>query len=111
MNRRFVAVLVAILLAIAGSVLVINYVRGADARAIAAQQPVKVYVAAKPIPAGTTLKDAQRTELIVESRVAADARPAGALQEITPDNNALLALSDVQPGTVPGWTLWRSAGR
>lgn len=98
MNRRFVAVLVAILLAIAGSVLVINYVRGADARAIASQQPVKVYVAEKLVPAGTTLKDAQRTELIVETRVAADARPAGALQDITPDNNALLALSDVQPG-------------
>ena len=98
MNRRFVAVLVAILLAIAGSVLEINYVRGADARAIAAQQPVKVYVAEKLVPAGTTLKDAQRTELIVETRVAADARPAGALQDITPDNNALLALSDVQPG-------------
>jgi Flp pilus assembly protein CpaB len=98
MNRRIIAVFVAILLAIAGSLLVINYVRGADARAIAAQQPVKVYVAAKHIPAGTTLKDAQRTELIVETRVAADALPAGALQEITPDNNALLALSDVQAG-------------
>lgn len=98
MNRRFVAVLVAILLAIAGAALVINYVRGADARAVAAQQPVKVYVAEKLIPAGTTLKDAQRTELIMETRVAADARPQGALQDITPDNNALLALSDVQPG-------------
>lgn len=98
MNRRFVAVLVAVLLAIAGAALVINYVRGADARAIAAQQPVRVYVAEQPIPAGTTLKDAQRTQLVVESRVAADALPVGALQEINADNNALLALSDIQPG-------------
>jgi len=98
MNRRFVAVSVAILLAIAGALLVINYVRGADARAIEAQQPVKVYVAEKLIPAGTALKDAQRTELLAESRVAAAALPAGALKDINPDNNSLLALSDIQPG-------------
>ncbi|WP_353357180.1 RcpC/CpaB family pilus assembly protein [Intrasporangium sp. DVR] len=89
---------IATLLAIAGAALVINYVRGADARAIADQQPAKVYVAAQVIPAGTTLKDAQRTELIAETRVATDALPQGALQDITPENNSLLALSDIQPG-------------
>jgi pilus assembly protein CpaB len=98
MNRRILAVIVAVLLAVGGAALVINYVRNADARAIAENQPTKVYVAEKLIPAGTTLKDAQRTELVVETRVAASALPKGALQEIGPDNNALLALSDVQPG-------------
>ena len=98
MNRRIIAVLVAVLLAVGGAALVINYVRGADARAIADNQPVKVFVAEQLIPAGTTLKDAQRTELIKETRVATSALPAGALQEVGPDNNALLALSDVQPG-------------
>ncbi|ADU47048.1 Flp pilus assembly protein CpaB [Intrasporangium calvum] len=98
MNRRLVAVLLAVLLAIAGALLVVNYVRGADARAIADQQPAKVYLAEKLIPAGTTLKDAQRTELIVETRVATVARPQGALDDINPENSALLALSDIQPG-------------
>jgi pilus assembly protein CpaB len=98
MSRRILAVLVAVLLAVGGAALVINYVRNADARAIAENQPTKVYVAEKLIPAGTTLKDAERTELVVETRVAASALPKGALQEIGPENNALLALSDVQPG-------------
>lgn len=98
MSRRVLAVLIAVVLAVAGAALVVNYVRTADSRAIAGQQPVKVYVAQKLIPAGTTLKDAERTELFTETRVAASALPAGALQDINPDNNALLALSDVQPG-------------
>jgi pilus assembly protein CpaB len=98
MNRRVIAVLVAVVLAVLGGALVINYVRSADARALAAQQPVKVYVAEKLIPAGTTLKDAERTQLFVETRVAASALPVGALQDVNPDNNALLALSDIQPG-------------
>lgn len=98
MNRRLVAVLAALVLAIVGAALVINYVRSADARAIAAQQPVKVYVAQKLIPAGTMLKDAERTQLFTETRVAASALPVGALQDVTPENNGFLALSDIQPG-------------
>lgn len=98
MNRRVIAVLVAVVLAVLGGALVINYVRSADARAIAAQQPVKVYVAQKLIPAGTMLKDAERTELFAETRVAASALPAGALQDVTPENSSFLALSDIQPG-------------
>jgi pilus assembly protein CpaB len=98
MNRRILAVLIAVLLAIGGGALVVLYAKNADARAIENQQPEKVWVAQKLVPAGTSLKDAQRTELIAQTSVAAAALPAGALQEITPENNSLLALSDVQPG-------------
>lgn len=98
MNRRVVAVLVAVLLAIGGAALVINYAKNADARAVADNQPTKVYVAKQTIPAGTTLKDAQRKDLIAETNVAAVAVPVGALKDIGPDNNSLLALSDVQAG-------------
>ncbi|WP_347351556.1 RcpC/CpaB family pilus assembly protein [Intrasporangium sp.] len=98
MNRRLVAILVAVVLAVAGSALIISYVRGADARAVAGQQPVPVYVAEKLVPAGTTLKEAVRTELVAQTRVAAAARPLGALAQVDADNNNLLALSDIQPG-------------
>lgn len=98
MNRRVIAVLVAVVLAIAGAGLVINYVRGSDARAVADAKAVPVYVAEQFVPSGTTLKDAVRTELVTKTNVAAGALPTGALQEVGPDNNALLALSDVQPG-------------
>jgi pilus assembly protein CpaB len=98
MNRRILAILVAVLLAVGGGAMVVMYARNADARAIAEQSPVKVYVAQKLIPAGTTLKDAQRQEMVAETAVAAKALPMGALETIDADNNALLALSDVQPG-------------
>lgn len=98
MNRRILAILVAVLLAVGGGALVMTYARNADARAIAEQSPVKVFVAQQLIPAGTTLKDAQRLEMVAETSVAAKALPVGALATIDADNNALLALSDVQPG-------------
>ena len=70
MNRRVIAVLVAVVLAIAGAGLVINYVRGSDARAIADAKAVPVYVAEQLVPSGTTLKDAVRTELGAAYRAA-----------------------------------------
>lgn len=98
MKRRVIAIVAAVALAIAGAGLILVYVKGADSRALAGAQPVYVYVADKLVPAGTTLKDAQRTELISRTKVAEGARPAGAIDWVGPDNNALLALSDVQPG-------------
>lgn len=98
MNRRIITVLAAVVLALLGGALVIAYAKSADARAIASAQPTKVWVAKKLVPTGTMLKDAQRTELIAQTQVAASAVPTGALQDINADNNAQLALSDVQPG-------------
>src|SRR4051794_3414708 len=98
MNRRILAVLVAVLLAVGGAALVLMYAKNADKRAIANAQPTSVWVAQKLVPAGTSLKDAQRTELIAQTQVAAAGVPAGALAEINADNNTLLAVSDVQPG-------------
>ncbi len=98
MNRRILAIVVAVVLAVGGAALVVTYAKNADARALASQEPTTVWVAQKLIPSGTTLKDAQRTELIAETQVAARALPIGALQTIDADNNALLALSDIQPG-------------
>ncbi len=98
MNRRILAVVAALVLAVVGGALVIVYASNADERAIANAQPEKVWVAQQVVPAGTTLKDAERTDLITETQVAAGALPTGALQEITPENNSLLALSDIQPG-------------
>jgi pilus assembly protein CpaB len=99
-NRRILAIVVALVLAVGGGLLVIMYARNADARAIAEQSPTQVYVAEKLIPTGTSLKDAERTQLIAQTAVPAKAVPVGALTSIDADNNSLLALSDVQPGQV-----------
>jgi pilus assembly protein CpaB len=57
MKTRLIAGIVAVLLAAAGSVLLVSYVRGADARAMAGLDTVNVLVAADPIPKGTKAAD------------------------------------------------------
>src|SRR6478735_6641346 len=98
MNRRILAIALALALAVTGGALVIMYARNADARAIAAESPAQVWVAQQPITAGTTLKDAQRTGLIARTVVSSKAVPVGSLQEINADNNALVATTDIAAG-------------
>jgi pilus assembly protein CpaB len=98
MGRRVVSIFAAALIALVGVAAVIMYARGADARAVAANQPVAVYVSKAAVPASTTLKDALRQGLIVKTQVAAKAAPAGALSEVTDQNSNLLAVTDIAPG-------------
>jgi len=59
MGRRTVLLIVAALIAALGTSMVFLYVRGADARAEAAQEPVQVLKAVAKINPGETLADAQ----------------------------------------------------
>ena len=96
--KRSLAIILPTLLALVGATLVLVYVRGADDRAVAAQQPRKVYVSQALIPSGTSLKDALRQDLITETTVAAKGVPTGALTAITDSNRELVATVDVAPG-------------
>jgi len=98
MGRRILAIFAATLIALVGVVSVLLYVRGADARAVEAQQPTTVYYAKSTVPAGTTLKDATRQGLIEQTTVAAKGAPTGALKAVDDTNSSLLALTDVQAG-------------
>jgi pilus assembly protein CpaB len=98
MGRRVVSIFAAALIALVGVAAVVMYARGADARAVAANQPVAVYVSKGAVPSSTTLKDALRQGLIVKTQVAAKAAPVGALSEVTDQNSNLLALTDIAPG-------------
>ncbi|GIL35555.1 Flp pilus assembly protein CpaB [Phycicoccus jejuensis] len=98
MGRRILAILTAAVIALVGAVLVLVYARGADARAVAAASPTKVYVSNTVIPAGTSLKDAVRLGQLVQTDVAARAKPLGALEKVDENNSDLVALTDVQPG-------------
>jgi pilus assembly protein CpaB len=51
-------------LALVATAAMIVYVNGADRRAISGQEPVLIWVAAKPIPAGTSGEDAKNGEMI-----------------------------------------------
>jgi pilus assembly protein CpaB len=98
MGRRIVAIFAAALVAVVGVAAVLLYARGADARAVAAQQPTDVYVVKTVVPSGTTLKDAVQNGLIVKTSVVAKGKPAGALQAVDGSNGGLFAVSDIQPG-------------
>lgn len=53
MNRRFVGLAVALLLAAIGTLAIVAYVHGADSRALDKQKVVSVLVVQKSVPAGT----------------------------------------------------------
>lgn len=53
MRTRLLAATLAVLLAAGGTILLLSYVRGADARALAGQQPEAVLVVSAAVPAGT----------------------------------------------------------
>lgn len=98
MGRRIVAIFAAAVVALLGVVAVLMYAKGADDRAIAAQDPSSVYVVKSVVPAGTTLKDSVQSGLIIKTSVASKGVPLGALQGVTGSNGGLYALSDIQPG-------------
>lgn len=76
MRRRLLAAIAALVLLVAGTLVLLTYVNGADARALAGARPVAVLVVAEPVPAGTPgddLADFVRTETI-PAKAALDGR-------------------------------------
>ncbi|WP_445442969.1 Flp pilus assembly protein CpaB [Clavibacter sp. km1a] len=57
MRLRLISTLIALVLAIAGAVMIAGYVRGADQRAYGEAETVDVLVVTSPIPAGTPIED------------------------------------------------------
>jgi pilus assembly protein CpaB len=98
--KRILAVLAAVLLAGLGAVAVLGYAGAADARAVAGQEARTVYVSAQPVPAGTSLGDAVAEGLLTKDVFAAKAVPAGALEKVGPENEQLVATSDVAVGEI-----------
>jgi pilus assembly protein CpaB len=68
-RRRFLAAVAALLLLVVGTAILVAYVKGADARALAGARTVSVLVVDAPIPAGTRGEDVPgkvRTEAVPE---------------------------------------------
>lgn len=57
MRMRLISTLVAVLLAVVGAVLILNYVRAADQRAYAEAETVDVLVVGEAVPAGTPVEE------------------------------------------------------
>ena len=96
MKRRVLTIVLAVTLAIAGTLAVLVYVNHADTRAVAGQQAVTVLVAGKAIPSGTTGRDAKASlqkETLPASSVSSDA-----VAEITPGQEDLVTAADLGKG-------------
>src|SRR5918993_2545260 len=95
MRRRLLAAFAALVLLFAGTVVLLAYVRGADARALAGVQTVEVLVADQVIPEGTPadgLTALVRTE-VLPRKAAVD----GGVTELD-ELRDLVATVDIQPG-------------
>src|SRR6476661_5279010 len=95
MRRRLLAASAALVLFVLGTVVLLAYVRGADARAFAGAQPVQVLVVDRLVPAGTSgdgLAGFVRTDT-VPAKAAVDGRVTD-LTELT----GLVASTDLEPG-------------
>ena len=98
MSRRVLAVVAAGVIALIGVGAVLLYAKGADQRAVAGQKPVKVYVAQKLVPAGTSAEEALQEGLIATASVAKVGVPADALRTVDDATGKLLATTDIAPG-------------
>src|SRR4051812_8820219 len=93
--RRILAAFAALVLLVVGGVVLLAYVHGADARALAGARPVQVLVADQRIPEGTSgdaLESIVRTE-IVPAKTALPGRVVN-LSSLS----GRVATVDVQPG-------------
>lgn len=97
MGRKTVLLVVAVVIATLGASLVYLYVRGANDKAIASQEPVTVLTVTEEIAAGESLEDAEAAGKLAQSDIAGSAVTPGALTATT-DIADQVALTTLYPG-------------
>jgi pilus assembly protein CpaB len=98
--KRALPIILAVVLAIIAAVIVFVYTRGAEQRVIDEQQPVSVLVSTAIIPKGVSLGDAFAGGLAEQTQIPSSMNPAGSIAAVTPENSALVSLTDVPPGQI-----------
>ena len=97
MGRRLALLIAAVLVAALGTTLVFAYVKKADDRAIADQQPVTVLIAKTAIAAGTRVVDAANAGAFQTKELPQSAVAPGALSTADPIKDQV-ALGTIFPG-------------
>jgi pilus assembly protein CpaB len=96
MQSRVLAILVAVVLALVATAALVVYVNGADRRAISDQEPVRVWVAAKPIKAGTSGVNARNQRLIEQVEMPRKSVVEGSVRSLTQIQNRYAAVDLVR---------------
>lgn len=96
MKRPIVGILIAVILAIAGTLALVAYVRSAKDEAVSGEQPVQVYVVQDEVAKGTTAAELEKfVELTdVPQRLVAD----DAVVDLTTLDPTFVAAIDLSPG-------------
>jgi pilus assembly protein CpaB len=97
MQSRVLAILIAVVLALVATAALVVYVNGADRRAISDQTPRMVWVAATPIPAGTSGLTAINTKKVKQVAVPSKNIVGGAVLSVTQIQNRYAAV-DLEVG-------------
>jgi pilus assembly protein CpaB len=97
MTRRILGVLLAVVLAVIGTVAVLAYVAVARTQVAEGQEAVRVLVARERIPAGTSGTSLVSRELVDEVVMPALSVPEDALSTVPEDLERLVVTSDLQP--------------
>ncbi|HSP76596.1 MAG TPA: Flp pilus assembly protein CpaB [Cryobacterium sp.] len=95
MKTRLIGAILAIVLAVAGTVVLTGYVNSADARAAAGSELVEVYLVAEEIPAGT--EASAISDLITAKQIPALAAVPGRVTKLS-DLKGLVADTALMPG-------------
>ena len=95
MRRRILAAVAALVLLLVGAVVLLAYVRGADARALAGARTVEVLVVVDPIPAGTA--GGELADFLSVEPIPAKAAVPGRVTDLA-ELQGQVALVDLQPG-------------
>jgi len=97
-KRRTLTIVLAVVLAVAGTVAILAYVHQANNRAVAGLKAERVLAAKAYIASGTSLRDAQTEGLLKTERLPIASVPANAVVAITASNERRVVDSAVQPG-------------
>jgi pilus assembly protein CpaB len=97
-KRRLLTVILAVLLAVAGTAGVLVYVHGATKRALAGQRAVTVLVASQTIPAGTSAGSALQQKLLTSQELPASSVPVDAVRSLGSGLGSLVFSAALAPG-------------
>lgn len=95
MKSRLLGGIAALVLAVIGTVMLVNYVSQADRRAQASLEPVNVVVVEKTVPAGTTVEDLK--SFVQVRSVPATAKASGALSSLDGASGQVTSVT-LEPG-------------
>jgi pilus assembly protein CpaB len=98
LKRRLLTIVLAAVLAVFGMAAVLAYVHKANLRAVKGLKAETVMVAKSAIPAGTSLRAAQQSNLLTTEKVPVASLSAKPVQSVTAANAHLVMSSDVATG-------------